>query len=329
MVNQSPLFQDVDEQYAPLFQQLCEQARKHMGLGNLPAALALLQQGIQLAGEHEIPLSAKGELLLEYGIVQCRSIAYMGHNADEALATFAFVQQVATDLADQRLEATALDWIGQAQYYRALNAFKDQADFVTPLHYFQQAFAQRRRIGDQPGCCDTSLHIGCVYQSQDQKEQAAPYFEQALSLAEQRDYKPQMAEALLHLGGIMQAKGDMKTAYYALSKCLALREELNLRLELPSTYLCMGDILHACRDFAQAEQFYNRAAQLAHELALPIPLIFALLSSGYLYLAQAQPGRAQEEFDKACTLALQHHLLFALSASLAAKAQAIEQLSQA
>lgn len=229
MVNQGHVLEALTEQYTFLLQTLCDMAITYFSLGRVKDALTLLEKGSQLAEAPEVSLQAKGKMLLQCGMMQVKSIVYLGRSdPDHALATLSRVRHLAETLSDELLIAAALDWIGQAHYYQALNAGEDEADFHRPLAYFQEALERRKHLDDARGICESTFNIGRVYQNTAQEDQARPYFVEALSLAEQTGHEVQRAEVLLHLGSLAQAEGDLETAQRSIAQGLAMREELGL-----------------------------------------------------------------------------------------------------
>ncbi|GCE31419.1 hypothetical protein KDA_69030 [Dictyobacter alpinus] len=327
MPNQKQSLEIITEQYTSLLQNICDIATMYYFLGHFQQARQLLDTGMQLVEDKGVVPEAGGNLLLQSGILQTRSIIYLGHEAGPALATFLQVRSIAETTDNQQLLASVIDWTGQALYYQALNASELEADFSTPLMYFEDALEKRRQLQDERGSCETTFNIGRVYQNMGQDDSAHTYFVKALTLAEQHNYQIQMAEILLHLGSYAQTQGDLEAAMKSMTLGMTMREELNLRVDLPFTYLTIGNLVQKRADMDQAALYYQKAALLAQEMDLPQPYVFALLNISYLHLAQDQPAKALTVIEEALTLAQDNHLQFARTALLAIQ-QEIQQQSQ-
>ena len=84
VVDQNPALEALTEQYTFLLQTLCEIATTSFSLGRVKDAVTLLEVGSQLAEAPEVSLYAKSKLLLQRGVMQVKSIVYLGSSLGDA-----------------------------------------------------------------------------------------------------------------------------------------------------------------------------------------------------------------------------------------------------
>src|SRR5262245_59563885 len=127
--------------YSMLIQSLCDIAESYYYLGRLDDALALLDTGIQVIEQREVPPGDQASLLIQRGKLRVTAIFLANGDLDSALADLARAQQIAEEIADRRLLGSALNLIGQAHYFDMLNSGGQNWEVLQP--YFQQALAQQ------------------------------------------------------------------------------------------------------------------------------------------------------------------------------------------
>ncbi|GLV55254.1 hypothetical protein KDH_21010 [Dictyobacter sp. S3.2.2.5] len=328
MFNQKQNQEIITEQYTFLLQNLSDLIISYLFQGKLHQAHQLLEKGMQLIKEETgVSPQSRSSFLLHAGILQAKSIIYLGHKAATALATLSRARELAETIDDEKLLINIIDWTGQALYFQALNTHEDEADFQTSLQHFNDALDRRQQSNDAWGICESIFNIGRVHQNSGDNSQAYTHFAKALEIAEVQNHQILMAEILLHLGVCIQEMGKLEEARSSLMLGMTMREELNIRVDLPFTYMNMGDLEQVMTNMEQAELYYRKAAMLAQEMELPIPYIFALLSIGYLHLAREQPTRALASFETARHMATRHSVSYVLAVTSIAQTEARTRIS--
>jgi tetratricopeptide (TPR) repeat protein len=288
-------------QYTTLIQSLCDIAESYYYLGRLEDALSLLDAGIQITGQHEVPPGDRALLLLQRGKLRATAIFLADGDLDSTLADLAQARQIAEEIDDRRLLGSALNLIGQAYYFAILNS--GGQDWDAPRTYFQQALAQQDQSGDSAGACDSIFQLGLLHERKAEYDQAAEHYRRALDLTAKHGHKRERSYAARHLGFIYHHQGDLEQARRLFEESLALREQIGLKLYIPFAQIALGDVLLDQGDSAGALAQYQSARQLAEAIGLKAGQISALLSLGYAYKEQQALPQALERFEQARTVA--------------------------
>jgi tetratricopeptide (TPR) repeat protein len=288
-------------QYSVLLQTVCDISETYYYLGRLDDALHLLDAGMRLLDQQEVEPSDRVKLLLQLGKIQVTTIFLANGDFDAAMVTLSRAKVIAESIADRQQLGVALNFIGQAHYFKALNS--GDGDFETPRVFFQQALDLSQAAGDLRNVSDSLFQVGITYERQEQYDTASAYYRQAIELADQHGYKREKSYAARHLAIIYQARGELDQALRYFQESLALREEIGLKIYLPFAHIAVGDVLYDTNDSVAALAHYQAAHDLSAEMGLKSGLIASLLSMGYAHQDHRELPKARECFEQAHTLA--------------------------
>ncbi len=301
----------ISDHFTSVIYSLCEIAELYYYLGKLDEAVGVLKTGLQLIAAKEVHLRDRVKITLQYGKILVAHYFLMNQGFDLALATALEAKQLAETAHYEKGIADALSLIGQAHYYKKLNA--DEGDYEEAFTYFQQALTYREKLHDTRGISEALFHSGLTYEQRELVEKAQECYTEALQFADLYNHKLEKSYALRHLAGLVMNKGDLDAALnYALTS-LALREEIGFRVYLPHSHILVGDIYLKREDSESALINYQNAQALAEEMGIKNALIFSLLAIGNIQLMQEDTAQARENFQHAHTLAQELGVSYAIT----------------
>jgi tetratricopeptide (TPR) repeat protein len=289
----------VAAQFKQLVATLCAIAEAYYDQGRLDDGLRLLQLGAQIAETADVAEDDRTKLLVQYGRLLVAGNIY-GNADDQTTLAVAERARRSAETAAQTQLAPALDLLGQAHYYQALNT---EGDYDFALEYFRQALEHHTAAADRRGIAETLFHIGMVYERKEQYDQARAHYIAALDLANEHGYTREKANALRHLGRLAVQRGDLDGARQGFEETLALREQAGPRFTLPFAHMAVGDVYLAQGSLGAAIDHYQSALALGQEMGLRSAVIFALISLGYVRQDQAELAEAGDYFERAAALA--------------------------
>ena len=291
----------IADHFTSVIYSLCEIAELYYYLAKLDEAVNVLQTGLQLTSAKEVHLRDRVKLTLQYGRVLVANYFLSNKDFDLALATSLEAKQLAETIHYEKGTADALSLIGQAHYYKMLNA--GEGDYEEAFTCFQQALKIREKLRDTRGISEALFYRGLTYERRGLLDDAHESYTESLQFADLYNHKLEKSYALRHLAGLVADRGDLDAALnYALTS-LALREEIGFRVYLPHSHILVGDIYLEREDSENALINYLNAQGLAEEMGIKNALIHSLLAIGNIQLLQDDKVQARENFQHAHTLA--------------------------
>jgi tetratricopeptide (TPR) repeat protein len=222
--------------------------------------------------------------------------------------------------------AIALNLLGQAHYYDALNTGEN--DYSKVLAYCRQSLdiwellVEEHEISiahltpEDPEVDEHTkhyvLHIierwmskslfytGLVHERHGANEQAKDFYQRALDFALHISAKEEASYAYRHLAGLSEDKEQQLE--YALQS-LHLREEIDFKRSLPLSHLLVCDVYLDRNDLEKAQEHCQNALQLAEEMKMEHGLVMAFLSQGEIYQRQSQLDDARKCFVQSADIA--------------------------
>jgi CHAT domain-containing protein/tetratricopeptide (TPR) repeat protein len=204
------------------------------------------------------------------------------------------VKRAREAVADQQLEAVALDDIGQL--------YSETGDKQKALDYYNQALPLWRNAKDQQGEAITLNNIGEVYSDSGDKQKALDYYNQALTLLRAMDGPVGVARILNNIGAIYSGSADKQKAlnYYdqALTLLRAMDDHDGEAMILNNIGLVYGDL----GGTQKALEYYNQALPMQQEVGDRAAEAGTLNNVAAIYSRIGQKGKALEQYMSALRL---------------------------
>lgn len=271
--------------------------------GRINDAVQVAENGLQIVDDNsDVDPNDLVRLLLQLGELLNRRSFYDDPAFEKVIRILTRAQQMAEDLGNQELLATALLRLGQAHDYQTMNT--GEGDYQDALDYFEQALALSQEANLFEGEGKAIFNIGLIYQRQRDLEKARQHFSRAYEIAVQGGYRLDQSLAIRHLGFVHFVAGDYELAEECAQESLSLREELGYRLYLPPAHHVLGSLYIAQEKWESAFAHLEQANALAEEMKLNAYLIQIQLSLGEWYKRQGIKDDAQRCFQKAYDLAV-------------------------
>ncbi|BBD61596.1 TPR repeat-containing protein [Nostoc sp. HK-01] len=240
-------------------------------------------------GETETPQAQTTEKLLQQAIQKREQQEYQ-----QAIPIFQQVLVMAQEHKDQKLEATALLWLGFC--YSALGE-KQQA-----LSYYNQALPLFRAVGDRVGEAATLHNIGQVYSVLGEQQQTLSYYNQALPLSRAVGDRVGEAATLTSIGAVYFVLGEQQQALSYYNQALPLYRAVGERAGEAITLNNIGLVYWALGEQQQALLYYNQALPLSRAVGNRAGEARTLTSIGAVYDALGEKQQALSYYNQALLL---------------------------
>jgi tetratricopeptide (TPR) repeat protein len=278
--------------------ELCARAEEAHRAGLLEDAVALfaaldLAEGVAATDRIRVSL-AQGKLFTD-------RVFHANRGYDEAIATLEAAHVLAERVAEALSGATALDMMGFADYYRALQA--GDKDYSPLLGRFQAALARREQLNDSRGVADSLFHIGLIHERLGEDDGALDMYRRAYTLAKERGHELELSYAARHLGGLALEAGDFDAARRFFRESLTLRQQAGYTLLLPLAHIALGEVMLAQNDLDGAASQYGQAHTLAQSMQSPLVSVSSLLALSELAHARSNENARREYVEQALSRA--------------------------
>ena len=246
--------------------------------GDLPAALALHQEGLAIAqtlGEGR----AIARSHYNVGIV----LVYLGEyqaaerHLNESLS-------LSRQIPDQSCEAQALNGLG--------NLALERQAYDEARHAYNRSLALSRELGDQRGIAGALNNLGSVETSQGRFAVATSIYAESVALNRELGDKYGTAMALNNLGLVLLEQDQFAAAEASLQESLLLSREVGNRASIAGTLSSLASIRLGRNDPTMAKVYLRESLQIQHEIGNQLGLIENLASLANVAAAESNLERA-------------------------------------
>ncbi len=202
----------------------------------------------------ELGLEEQAELKVWLGRVRWETAAYT-----EAWQLFEAALELARVAGDQRLEAQALEGLGQVGYM--------QNKSVDAESLLQESLELAQKTGDEATQALNARYLGIIAMVRGQQDEARNWAESSHTLSEKIGDRRGIAAALRILGHVAVNQSDWDKARHHYVDALALADEIGDRASAASTLVYLGILEATWRGaFVEARIYCERSRAIAEEI---------------------------------------------------------------
>ncbi len=267
-----------------------QQSESYLYAAKFDQATAVLESALKDAGSAPDANGAL-QLRLQIAITHYHQQLLQGAGPGSVIDELTAVVSTAKALHNNTATGDALDALGLALHFKA---FED-GNFDVASRAFKEAYALRKKSGDQRRLAESLFHLGLTYEHKadatvKDKKKANAYYQKSLTTARAAGDKLGMSYAYRHLAGLLQEAGKLDAALALFRKSQELRREIGFVIYLAPATGAIGEVYMEMKKYPEAMGYFKQAYEQARDAGLSR---FTTSYEGRIKDAESKAGAGQ------------------------------------
>ncbi len=215
---------------------------------------------------------------------------FLFSDTDSAICLAEEYLDFAQNIGNKSHEATALNTLGVAQYFKG--------NLAKAIAFYKNSYGIRVSINDQKGMSSSLNNLGNTYFLMGDYDNAMACHIRNLKISEQLDLKNMIGSALSGIASIFNEQGELNQALSYYKESLGIQEEIGNKRNFANTLVSMGNIYLEKDSIQKALNCFNESTSIYQEISDLAGQATSLNNLGLLSLKTGQHQKALDFFNQ-------------------------------